>query len=276
MDHRPPMTDAPVGGWQCPSCGRYIPRTVEVCRCGRERRRLEALGYTFDTAPPLERPAALPPRPEYHGPAATLTGYRIDAELGAGWRALLKGLFGVAVMAVLASGVLYTHRDLPATRENVHVLTTLEAYTRGAGPDAGNTIPGFLGSAGMAGALAPTGTSDDPVRAIDETQLREGFCSRSIARQVRYEYPGYYEGWPDDRLERSVLEKHPEYANRVCSLSSRLDATPGDIIKYELKSRSLLGTAGLWLGTLLVTTLFAAACLNLYYRVIVGRFASAL
>ena len=71
-----------------------------------------------------------------------------------------------------------------------------------------------------------------------------------------------------------MLEKYPEYADRVCVLSIRLEATAGDIIKYELRPRSLLGLAALWLRTLLLTTVFAVACLNVYYRLIIGRLVS--
>jgi hypothetical protein len=248
-----------------------------VCRCGSERRRLEAAGYQFDTAAPAPETARAPlrtPSPEYFGPVGTLIGYRFDTNVSAGWRALLKGLTVAAAIAVGAATVHYIHTDLPSTRENIMVLTTLETYTRRSGPDIGNTIPAFLTSAGVTGVLAPSGTSEDPVRAIDETQLREGFCSPSIAVLVRHEYPGYYDNWPDEKLERVVLEKHSDYTNRFCMLSSQLDASPDEIIKYEVKPRTLLSKAGLWLGTLVITTLFAVACLNLYYRVLVGRLAS--
>ena len=26
-----------VNAWRCPKCGRSVPRTVEVCRCGHQR-----------------------------------------------------------------------------------------------------------------------------------------------------------------------------------------------------------------------------------------------
>ena len=269
------MSDAPRTGWQCPSCGRQIPRNVEVCRCGSERRRLEALGYKFDTAPPPPATSAATRRPrlEHHGPAASLIGYRIDTDLSAGWRAVLKVLFAAAVVAAGWTTVHFTHRPPAPTRGNIQVNATLEGYTRSAGPNAGNTIPAFLASATAVGVLAPAGTSADPVRSINESELRQGFCSKSIAAQVRREYPGYYDDWPDDKLEHTVLDKYPEYVDRVCVLSTRLDAAPGEIIAYELQPRSLLSLAGLWLRTLLITMVFAVACLNLYYRGVVGRLA---
>jgi hypothetical protein len=60
--------------------------------------------------------------------------------------------------------------------------------------------------------------------------------------QVRHEYPGFYDNWPNDKLERMVLEKYPEFADRVCVLSVRFDAPASDVIKYQLKPRTLLGT----------------------------------
>jgi len=268
------MSEAPQNGWQCPACERQIPRHVEVCRCGSERKRLEALGYKFGAAPPQAPPpaaAARHTRPPYRGPAAALIGYRIDTDLAAGWRAVLKGLFTVMVIAAGAMTARYTYTDPPPTRENVQVLTTLEDYVRGAGPDASNTIPAFLASAGTVGVLAPAGEARDLVKAIDETELRRGFCSQNIAGQVRHEYPGYYDKWPDDKLERTVLKKYPEYADRLCVLSIRLDAAPDEIVKYELKPPSLARQAGLWLRGLLAMLAAAVVCLNAYYRVIIGR-----
>ena len=118
---------------------------------------------------------------------------------------------------------------------------------------------------------ASNGAPDDPIGEVNQADLLLGFCSQNVARQVRHEYPGYYEDWPDDKLVRTIVEKYPEYSDRTCTLSFRLDAGAGEIVKYELKPRSLLGHAGLWLRTLLLTMAFAVACLNVYYRLIVGR-----
>ena len=225
--------------WQCPTCGRHIPRHVEACRCGSERKRLEALGYTFASAPPQPARSVARSRARNTGLAGTLIGYRLDSDLGAGWRALLKALFAVAVVAVGAALVRYTHTEPPPIRDNVQILTTLDGFTRSAGPDSANTIPMFISSVGRLGVLTAAGTPTDPVRGIPESELRLGFCSQSVARQVRHEYPGYYESWPDDKLERTVLQKYPEYADRVCVLSVRFDASASEIIKYDLKPRTL-------------------------------------
>lgn len=208
------------------------------------------------------------------GLAGTLIGYQLDTDLGAGWRAVLKVIFAVAVVAVGAAIVRFTHTEPLPIRDNVQILATLDGFTRNAGHDSANTIPMFITSAGRLGVLTASGTPTDPVRDIPESELRLGFCSQNVARQVRHEYPGYYESWPDDKLERTVLQKYPEYADRICVLSVRFDASASDIIKYDLKPRSLVGDAVLWLRTLILTAVFAAACLNVYYRLIIGRLAS--
>jgi hypothetical protein len=244
-----------------------------MCRCGSERKRLEALGYQIVTTPATSSEPAPRPRPrgEHHGLASALVGYQFDTDLAAGWRVTLKAFFAIAVIAVAVTLFRFTHTEPPATRENVEILNTLDGFTRTAGPQAGNTIPLFVASAGRLGVLGASGTPDDAVRFLRESDLQQGFCSLSVAKQVRYEYPGYYDQWPDDKLERVVLQKYPEYVDRVCTLSVRLDASASEIIKYEVKPRSLMGHAALWSRTLLITTLFAAACLNVYYRLIVGR-----
>jgi hypothetical protein len=205
------------------------------------------------------------------GLAGTLVGYQIDTDLSPALRRTLKALFAIAVLAVGAALVHYTHTDPLPVRDNVQILSTLDSFTRNAAPDSGNTIPAFVASAGQLGVLSASGTASDPVRAVAESQLAEGFCTRSIVQQVRHDYPGYYENVPDDKLERMVLEKHPEYTDRVCALSVRFDVAAGDIIKYEMKPRSLLGYAFLWLRTLIFIAVFAGVCLNVYYRLIIER-----
>jgi hypothetical protein len=186
----------------------------------------------------------------------------------------IKTLVAIAVAAVGCALIYYTHRDPLPARDNIEILNTLDRFTRSVGPDAGNTIPAFLASAGRLGVLSAPGTPTDPVRSMQESDLQQGFCSQSVVKQVRHEYPGFYDEWPDDKLELTVLEKHPEYADRVCVLSVRFDATPQEVIKYELKQRSLLGHVLLWTRTLVLTVAFGALCLNLYYRLIIGRLVS--
>jgi len=269
-DGRPEAGIRRSGAWQCPSCGRHIPRHIEVCRCGNERKRLEALGYEFEGAPvsPTSPPAKL--RVQSSGLAGALIGYQLDTDLGTGTRAALKALFAIAIIGVGIALVFFTHTAPLPIRDNIQILDTLDGFTRHAPPDSPNTIPAFIASAGSLGILTATGTPSDPVRRIQESDLEEGFCSQSVARQIRHEYPGYYDNWPNDKLEHMVLEKYPHYADRVCVLSVRFDAMASDVIKYELKPRSMLGHAFLWLRTLLLTAMFAVACLNVYYRLIIG------
>lgn len=251
-----------------------MPRNIEVCRCGSDRRRLEALGYTFDATPApagSQAPPAPRQRRERRGLLAALIGYEIDTELSAGWRAAYKGLFVVAVVAVLASTARYVHAHRQPVRGNIDVVASLQEFTRRVGPDVKNAIPSFLASAGQVGSLPLTGTATDPIRPIDEAELRQGFCSPRLATLIRYEYPGFYDDWPDEELEKQVLEKYPDYVDRLCMLSSRLDAGPGEVVKYEFKPRSPRGWAVFGLSTLLPTAVFALACLNVYYRVIVRR-----
>jgi hypothetical protein len=54
-------------------------------------------------------------------------------------------------------------------------------------------------------------------------------------------------------------------------LSSRLDAGPDEVVKYEFKPRSLSGWTTLLIRPLLVSGVFALGCLNVYYRFIIGR-----
>jgi hypothetical protein len=246
-----------------------------VCRCGSERRRLEALGYKFDSEPSASAAPATRPRPvpsQDFGLAGTLLGYQIDDDLSPPLRIGSRVVFIAAVVAVVVALVRYTHGEPVPTRENIQVLGTLDAFTRNASPDVGNTIPAFIASAGRLGVLTAAGTPEDMVRSIQEADLRQGFCSQSVVNQVRHEYPGFYDQWPNDKLERMVLQKYPEFADRVCVLSVRFDAPASDVIKYELKPRTLGGHALLWSRTLLLAAVFAALFLNVYYRLIVGRF----
>ena len=167
-------------------------------------------------------------------------------------------------------------RPLPPTRENIEVAARLEDYTRSAGPDSANTIPAFLALPGVVGVMSADGAPTEMVRSIDEAELRQAFCSMSVARRIRFRFPGFYTGWSDARLERAVLQKYPEYQDGVCVLSTQLDASATDIVKYELKQRSTIAQAALWALTLLTTGLFAFAALNVYFRFIAGRLATAI
>jgi hypothetical protein len=265
--------------WHCPSCARQIPLHVDRCRCGAERRRLAALGYSVEAAPPppeaVQPPPRRPPPATTDGPMGTWLGHRPDAGLATGWRVGWRLTAAVVVAATLGAMVSGTHVEPRPTRRNVRVLTTLDDYTRAARAGVANTIPAFLAGAGTLAILRPTMADGDLVEPVDMDELDRGLCSPSVAAQVRHEYPGYYDGWDDERLARTILEKYPEFSERLCVLPTWLGAGPGEIVKYELRPRSLLGHAGLWLRTLLVTALAAFGLANAYYRLLVPRLAAA-
>jgi hypothetical protein len=264
-------------GWQCPECGRQIPRTVDVCRCGVERSRLEALGFNFDVAPmPSGSPrsatrggaAAVP------GLAGTLIGYRSDAAVSRVWRIVLTVIFAGLVGAAGYWIVKLTHRPLTPTRENVLIVSTLDEHTKASVASGGNTIAAFIETPGTIGVLEPSMTATDELKHLSDADLRKGFCSPSLAKRIRYEYPGFYESWPDDKLERVVIEKYPDYQDRLCLLPSELGVSPDDIVKYRLRPRSIVELVILWSRTALITLVFAMALLNVYYRLLVNRLAN--
>ena len=204
-----------------------------------------------------------------------LIGYQIDEEVSRGWRVAIKTLIALSTIALGVAMIAITHREPVPTRGNVQILSTLDDFTHHAGPTAPNTVPAFLALPGRVGALEASTDPDAPVHAIDEAELQRGFCSESVSRLIRHQYPGYYESWPDDKLERVAIEKHPEMRDQICALSYKIDATAETIIKYELRPRTLVASAALWLLTLAVTSAFGLGAMNLYYRVLVDRLASA-
>jgi hypothetical protein len=203
-----------------------------------------------------------------------LIGYRIDDEMPPGWRLTLKIVWAIGIIAVAALMITITQRDPLPRRGNIHIVSTLADITEEAGPTAANTMPAFLALPGAVGALGETSDVDEPVQALDESELRQGFCTQSVSRQIRHQYPGYYDQWPDDKLERVALEKYPEMRDRLCTLPFAIDATPAGIIKYALKPRTLVMAAAMWALTALVTFAFAVGAANLYYRVLVARLAA--
>jgi hypothetical protein len=245
-----------------------------VCRCGVDRQRLEELGIELD-AVPIIRGSVEPPRTPVApaGAIERLLGYRRDDHVPSAWRITLKAAFVVTVIAVGAVMVAVTQRDPLPRRGNIHIVSTLADVTEDAGPTAANTMPAFLALPGAVGSLRSTSDADEPVQALDESELRQGFCTQSVSRQIRHQYPGYYDHWPDDKLQRVALEKYPEMRDRLCTLPYQIDATPAGIIKYELKPRTVIMAVAMWLLSLLVTGAFAIGSANLYYRVLVDRFA---
>jgi hypothetical protein len=238
---------------------------VPTCRCGAERADAERAG---DPAPvaPAPRPAAAGWWTAHW--IAVAEGYAAEARLPAARRILLRTVLGAAIAAVfVATAAISTAEPVPAAG-NIRVLARLDEHTRRAS-DAADVIPSFLALPGALGVLPPTAPDERPVRNADGAVLRRGFCSPSVARLVRFEYPTHYRGLSDARLERAVLEKHPEYRDRLCALPYELDADPEDVIKYELRPRSIPGWMAVSVWTLGVTAAFAAAVLSLYCRFVV-------
>jgi hypothetical protein len=249
---------------------------VEVCRCGVERSRLEALGYNFDLAPiPVASPArgARITGEAAPGLAGMVVGYRSDAHVSRAWRVVFTLLFLMLVGGAGYLVVTYTHLPLPPSRENVEVVATLEGHTKNAG-NTGNAITTFLKLPGTVAVFEPTMTAKDLLKPMSEADLGTGFCSASIARQIRYQFPGFYESWPDDKLERVALEKYPEFQDRLCVLSSQFGVDPNDVVKYRLRPRSIVEWTMLWSRTAAIAGLCAIALLNVYYRLLVNRFSS--
>jgi hypothetical protein len=247
-----------------------------VCRCGVERQRLDALGIDLEAVPIIHAPVEAAPRPAAEpGVMRRLIGHRGDDDLPSGWRLTLKIAWGLGVVAVAALMITVTQRDPLPRRGNIRIVSTLADVTEDAGPTAANTMPAFMALPGALGALPSTPGADEPVQALDEGELRQGFCTQSVSRQIRHQYPGYYDEWPDDKLERVALEKYPEMRERLCALPYAIDATPAGIIKYELKPRTFVMAVTMWMATVLVTLAFAGVCANLYYRVLVARLSAA-
>lgn len=203
--------------------------------------------------------------------AERIFGYRSDDHLAFEWIVGLRILFAVAVIVAAATAMAFAYRERVPTRGNIRIVSTLDEFTRDATAETANTIPAFLELPGDVGVLGPSSNPDEAVQPLDITELREGFCSPSIARQLRHQYPGYYDSWPDEKLQRLAFEKYPELRERRCALSYTVDATPVSIIKFQLRPRTIVEHGGLVLLTGLVTATFAVGCLNLYYRVLVDH-----
>ena len=203
------------------------------------------------------------------GLAGILVGYRTDDHVSSAWRITLALLFLILVGGAGYGVATYTHLPLPPTRENVEIVATLEDHTKTAGAAVRNAIPGFIALPGTLAAFEPTMTAKDLLTPLSETDFEKGFCSASLAKQIRYEFPGFYETWPDDRLERVALEKYPEFQDRLCVLPSQLGVSPDDVVKYRLRARTMMEWTILWSRTAIITGLFAMVLLNLYYRLLV-------
>jgi hypothetical protein len=200
-----------------------------------------------------------------------LVGYRSDEHVSRAWRVVFTLVFPILVGGAGYLVVTFTHLPLPPMRENVEIVATLEGHTKDAGHTGGNAIPSFVALAGTVAVLEPTMMAKDLLKPLSDADLGKGFCSASLAKQIRYEFPGFYESWPDAKLERVALEKYPEFQDRLCVLPSQLGVSPDDVVKYRLRDRTVVELIILWSRTTLITGLFAMVLLNVYYRLTVPR-----
>lgn len=199
-----------------------------------------------------------------------LVGYRSTEDVSTAWRIVFTLLFLIMVGGAGYGVVTSTHLPLEPIRANVEIVRTLEEHTRTAG-SSGNAITSFLGLPGTTAVLEPTMAANDLLQPMSDADLQTGFCSVSLARQIRYQFPGFYDGWADDRLERVALEKYPEFQDRLCVLPSSLGVSPDDVVKYRLRDRTIVEWAMIWSRTALITGLSALVLLNVYYRLLVDR-----
>ena len=72
-----------------------------------------------------------------------------------------------------------------------------------------------------------------------------------------------------------LLEKYPEYQDRLCILPSQLGVSPDDVVKYNIRPRSILELALLWSRTALIVVVFPMVLMNVYYRGIVSKLPTA-
>jgi hypothetical protein len=198
--------------------------------------------------------------------AEDAVGYRPDDDVPEWQRGLLKFVVGVGAIAAGALTVWLLGRgELPRTPANTRTMLRLEDYTRSANSSVRNTMPPFLSLPGELGAISADGQS---IKEIAVHELSGVVCAPSVAVLVRQEFPGYYDQIPDDRLEQAVLEKHPDYRDRLCALPAWMDVTPHDIIKYEMKALPPFRASALLWSALSVAA-FVLFVLNLYYRLVV-------
>ena len=196
-------------------------------------------------------------------------------------RALSAAGFVTALALVFAAAATLLPADVRDPQGNIRVLSRLDEYTKRSSPDVANTVPTFLSQPGLLGVLPaaaplPEGGSEaftprmfttNDIKPINQAELQKGFCTASLSRLVRHQFPGSYDDIPDKELEQTVLAKHPDYKDRLCQLPVWVDAAPSDIVKYEVEppSRPASGGARLvWAG--LITAAIGAVAFAVYWR----------
>jgi hypothetical protein len=198
--------------------------------------------------------------------AEDAVGYRPDDDVADWQRVALKVIVAVGATTVCALTVWMLNRgELPRIPKNTSSILRLDDFTRNSDHTVRDTMPAFLALPGDVGTLSADGTA---ISDLNENELRNVTCTPSLAVLIRQEFPGYYERIPDAQLEQSVLQKHPEYRDRLCTVPAWMDATPHDIIKYRLKPLApLRASVVLWSMSLMAA--FVLVVLNMYYRLLV-------
>jgi hypothetical protein len=198
--------------------------------------------------------------------AEDVVGYRPDDDVPEWQRVTLKAVVAVGAVTACALTVWLLNRgELPRIPKNTSSILRLDDFTRHSDRTVRNTMPAFLALPGDVGTLSADGTA---IRDVDQNELRNVVCAPTLAVLIRQEFPGYYERIPDNQLERSVLEKHPEYRDKLCALPAWMDATPHNIVKYRLKPLPPL-RASVVLWSVFAMAAFAIVVLNIYYRLLV-------
>lgn len=142
----------------------------------------------------------------------------------------------------------------------------------GAKPSTPSTSsPGAIATpaAGAEPPVEPVADAPIPVSAIkpiNEAELQKGFCTATLPRLVRQQYPGTYDDIPDADLEKQLLKLHPDYKGRLCVLPVWIAAKPHDIVKYEVSRDALAIPQTVWLWSGLIAAGFAVALLVAYRR----------
>src|SRR5712691_3978921 len=128
----------------------------------------------------------------------------------------LKLCYALTVAGVFVVSVIYLRGNAPGPTGNIRITSRLDEYTRAANPTMPNTIPTFLMQHGSTGIVSAEWTPaiDNPtappppipvetVKPVNEAELRKGFCTASLTRLVRQQYPGIYEDLTDEELVKS-------------------------------------------------------------------------
>ncbi|OFW27218.1 MAG: hypothetical protein A3H97_22910 [Acidobacteria bacterium RIFCSPLOWO2_02_FULL_65_29] len=140
------------------------------------------------------------------------------------------------------------------------------ALGTGTGTPPGAPAPAPAGGEQPAGPVPEAPIPVSAVRPLDEVELQKGFCTATLSRLVRQQYPGTYDGIPDAQLEKTLLKQRPEYKGRLCILPVWIDADPHDIVKYEVRQDVAAIPQVVWLWSGLIAAGFAVAGIVAYKR----------